>query len=230
MKSSFLKNTVFLFFSTICLLQVLVVERSNWTVKPCFRIKIFVWFVCPWRNQAAAASLPWEPLVTIFNSVQGLLVYSVAAVKTGDKQYIDTELHHTKMIRHGYYCGIAASVVLLLCSAMKCLALLCLPPTSSSSLLVEKRQCCLNSLSGPAINKGRDWKQPLLAGHASSSPSRAANHQVSVGLRRNDTGESNSAPLEVVGLGWISVQHPQWCEHPGSTRAYWNGSREIKGV
>lgn len=58
------------------------------------------------------------------------------------------------MFRHGYYCGIAASLVLLLCSAMSCLALLCLPPTSSSSLLVEKRQCCLNRFSGPAINKG----------------------------------------------------------------------------
>lgn len=126
------------------------------------------------------------------------------------------------MIRHRYYHGIAASVVLLLGSAVSCLVLLCLPPTSSSSLLVEKRQCCLSSLSGPAINKGRDCKQPLLAGAASSSPSRAAKHRVPVGLGRNGAGKGSSAPLEIVGLGWVPVplQHPQWCEDPeGQTLA-----------
>lgn len=115
------------------------------------------------------------------------------------------------------------TVVLLLCSAMRCLSLLCLPPTSSSSLLMEKRQHCLNSLSGPVINKGRDCEQPLLAGCASSSPSRAANHRVSVGLRRNGTGEVSSALLEAVGLGCILVplQYPKLYEDPEEEGQPW---------
>lgn len=74
------------------------------------------------------------------------------------------------MIRHPYYHGTAASVVLLLCSVLSCLALLCLPPASSSSLLAEQWQCRLHSLCGPAIGKCRDCRQPLLAGGTSFLP------------------------------------------------------------
>lgn len=76
------------------------------------------------------------------------------------------------VLQHLWYC----SCVLLWA------ALLCLPPASSSSLLAEQWQCRLHSLSGPAIGKGRDCRQPLLAGGTPSSPCKAAKHGAPVGL------------------------------------------------
>lgn len=103
-------------------------------------------------------------------------------------------------------------------------ALLCLPPTSSSSLLLEKTQRCLNGPCGPAMHKGRDCEQPLLARGASSSPSRAAKPGVLVGLGRSGAGAESSVALKVVGLGWVPVplQDPEECGEPGgqgSTRS-----------
>lgn len=126
------------------------------------------------------------------------------------------------MIRRQYCYGIAASVVLLLCSALSCRALLCLPPASSSSLVAEEWQRRLHSLSGLAVSKGGDCRQPLLAGGTPSSLCRAAKHGAPMGLGGNAAGEGTSAPLRAVGLGWVPVplRHPQWCEVPqGQTLA-----------
>lgn len=181
MMSSFLKNTVLLFFA-ICLLQILGIERSNWAVKPCFGIKIFVWFVCPWRNQAAAASLPWEPLVTIFNSARGCLsiqllqcrqvISNISILSYSIPKWLGMDI--TVALQHLWYC----SCVLLWAAWSSCARLQPLLPLS----WWRKDSCCLNRLAGPAINKGRDCKQPPLAGRASSSPSRAADSQVPVAL------------------------------------------------